>query len=78
MLAFASWAGWKWSGTYLQNRALAVEARRLGVPVFVERQPVAIFYGKTVARWRHEIVTVKDKSQVRYRDLKTGCFIKKP
>lgn len=62
----------------MQNRALAVEARRLGIPVFVERIPVARFHGRTAVTWRHEVVTVKGKSQVRYRDLKTGRFIKKP
>jgi hypothetical protein len=77
-LAFAYWAGWKWHDTYMQNRALAVEARRLGIPVFVERRPVARFHGRTAVTWRHEVVTVKGKSQVRYRDLKTGRFIKKP
>jgi len=28
--------------------------------------------------WRYETVTVRGKSQVRYRDLQTGRFIKKP
>lgn len=62
----------------MQNEALAVEARRLGIPAFVERRPVARFYGRIAVTWRHEVVTVKGKSQVRYRDLRTGRFIKKP
>jgi hypothetical protein len=77
-LAFAYWAGWKWHDTFMQNRALAVEARRLGITVFIERRPVAHFHGRTAVTWRHEVVTVKGKSQVRYRDVKTGRFIKKP
>jgi len=77
-LAFAYWAGWRWHDTYMQNRALAIEARKLNIPVFVERRPVAFSYGRTVVTWRHEVVTVKGKSQVRHRDLKTGRFIKKP
>jgi hypothetical protein len=77
-LAFASWAGWKWRDTYMQNRALAVEARKLGIPVFVQRQRVSRFYGRTAVTRRHEVVTVKGKSQARYRDLETGRFIKKP
>jgi hypothetical protein len=28
--------------------------------------------------WRHEVVSVKGRSQDRYRDLKKGRFIKKP
>ena len=58
-LAFASWAGWKWHDTYMQNRALAVEARRLGIPVFVERRHVARFQGKSAVTWRHEVVQSK-------------------
>jgi hypothetical protein len=78
-LAFASWAGWNWRDTYMQNRALAVEARRVGIPVFVERRPVARrFYGRTAVTWRREVITVKGKSQTRYRDVRTGRFIKKP
>jgi hypothetical protein len=77
-LAFASWAGWKWLDTYMQNRALAVEAWRLGIPVLVDKRPSFHMYGRKTATWRHEIVTVKGKSQTRYRDLKTGRFIKKP
>ena len=64
--------------TYLQTRALAVEAQKIGIPVFVERRPVAWSHGRTTVTWRHEVVTVKGNSQVRYRDLKTGRFIKKP
>ena len=78
MLAFASWAGWKWRGTYMQKRALAVEARKLGIPVFIQRKPFARAYGRTTATWRHEVVTVKGKPQNRYRDLRTGRFIRKP
>jgi hypothetical protein len=33
---------------------------------------------ETNQSWRHENVTVKGKSQDRYRDLSTGRFIKKP
>ena len=77
-LAFASWAGWKWHDTYMQNRALANEAHKLGIPVSIGRRPVARHHGRTAVTWRHEVVTVKGKSQIRYRDLKTGRFIKKP
>lgn len=55
-----------------------MEARRLGIPVFVERRPVAHVYGRTAVTWRHKVVTGKGKSQNRYRDLRTGRFIKKP
>jgi hypothetical protein len=77
-LAFASWAGWHWHGTYLQNKALAVEANRLGIPDFVNRRPVFSVYGRPSVSWRHEVVIVNGNSQNRYRDLKTGRFIKKP
>ncbi|GEM_PF-1916759 len=82
-LTYASWAGRKWLNTYRQNEALKVEARRLGIPISVEGRPVS---GRGVAHvpervavtWRHETVTVRGSSQDRYRDLKTGRFIKKP
>jgi len=77
-LAFASWAGWKWRGTYMQNRALAVEARKLGIPVFIERRPTANVKRRFAVKWRHEVIKVKGKLQNRYRDLRTGRFIKKP
>lgn len=65
--AFASWAGQKWHGTNTQMNALAVEARRIGIPLIIERK----------REWRHEIVLVKGVSQERFRDLKTGRFIKR-
>ena len=52
--------------------ALKVEARKHRFSVHEERRPTI----QTV--WRHETLTVKGKLQSRYRDLKTGRFIKKP
>lgn len=79
-MAFASWAGRTWKGSPKQIDALEREARRLDIPLEGYRirqvprgyRPIA---GQT---WRFETVNVKDKAQVRYRDLKTGRFIKKP
>jgi hypothetical protein len=84
-LAFGSWAGQKWHGTYAQREALAVEARKHGIPIIIERRQFS--YGGGTARvtterkaptWRHEVVTVKGHSQDRFRDLRTGRFIRKP
>jgi len=83
-LAFALWAGQKWHGTYLQREALAREARQRGIPAFVASGRVP--YGRRTshvaqreaATWRHEVVNVRGHSQDRYRDLKTGRFIRKP
>jgi hypothetical protein len=61
-LAFSHWAGWKWHDIYMQNRALAVEARRLGITAFAERRPIARFHGRTAVTWKHEVVLVKGKS----------------
>ncbi|MGD0159359.1 MAG: hypothetical protein ABSB89_03585 [Candidatus Bathyarchaeia archaeon] len=77
-LAFSSWAGRKWLDTYGQNEALRVEARKLGIPVFVERRTTAPRESRVAVTWRQEVVTVKGSSQDRYRDLKTGRFIRKP
>jgi hypothetical protein len=45
------------------------------IPAYHKRQ---VQYHFPKATWRHETITVKDKSQNRYRDLQTGRFIKKP
>jgi hypothetical protein len=68
----------------MQMMALKVEARKLGIPVSVEGRPsvaprgLAHFPERVSVTWRHEVVTVKGSSQDRYRDLKTGRFIRKP
>lgn len=77
--AFSHWAGRRWVGSYRQNLALVREGKRLGfrdakLETYFSRQP-RVFARKT---WRRETVTVRGKSQVRYRDLKTGRFITKP
>lgn len=86
--AFRWWAGEKWKGTTKQWRALNVEAERLGfeVPRFIReelresgRSGYVVSEGRYRAvTWRHEVVKVKGNPQNRYRDLKTGRFIKKP
>jgi len=70
-----------------QYEALKEEAKRRGyferwemmekqreLPWYAQRQPQV----STTRKYRRETVTVRGKSQVRYRDLKTGRFIKKP
>lgn len=77
--AFSLWAGRGWVDSHNQNFALAIEAMKRGfydamLPKYFEK-PSARQIRQT---WRHETVTVRGKPQVRYRDLKTGRFIKKP
>jgi hypothetical protein len=74
-LAFGTWAGEKWIPTSRQLEALAVEARKHGIPTFAEERRVFRF--PTIS-WRHETVVVRGKGQARYRDLRSGRFIKKP
>jgi hypothetical protein len=76
---FSHWAGKRWVDSYKQNFALGKEARKRGffdakLPRYFERPSVR----QTRQTWRHETVTVRGKSQVRYRDVRTGRFIKKP
>ena len=79
--------GDKWRPTERQLEALIDEAKRRGyferweimekqkeLPWYAQRQPQV----SATRRYRRETVTVRGKSQVRYRDLKTGRFIKKP
>ena len=76
--AFSHWAGRRWVDSYKQNEALRDEARKRGffdakIPDYFRRPPV------TAKRtYRFETVKVRGKSQVRFRELKTGRFIKKP
>ena len=64
------------------------------LPAYIWKRDYARYYAKGVGSpyrrskastvqakrkgWKRETVTVKGKSQIRYRDLKTGRFIKKP
>lgn len=83
-MAFSYWAGRNWRDTRLQNEALTIEAEKRGIPVSRETEPrhprvlIGREIGPTPATWTHKFVTVKGKRQSRYRDLKTGRFIKKP
>jgi hypothetical protein len=76
--AFSHWAGRRWVDSYLQNKALGIEAKKRGfedIPLpRYSRRPR--FHVKRT--WRRETVTVRGKPQPRYRDLSTGRFIKKP
>jgi len=76
--AFSHWAGRRWLDSYKQNLALKIEAEKRGfrdakLPEYFRRQPQV----SITRTWRREIVTVRGKPQVRYRDLRTGRFIKK-
>jgi hypothetical protein len=79
--------GDKWYPTDRQEEALIDEAKRRGyferweelkrqkeLSWYAQRQPQV----PSTRRYRRETVTVRGKSQVRYRDIKTGRFIKKP
>lgn len=88
--SFASWAGKTWKGTRKQTEALRVEARKRGIRWEIPRYIgyVPRHYGRgsaqgTVARavpssFRRESVTVRGRSQVVYRDVKSGRFVRKP
>lgn len=77
--AFSNWAGKRWRDTYKQNVALKRESHKIGlegeIPAYHRRRTQPYFLKVT---WKNETVTVKGKSQKRYRDLKTGRFIRKP
>jgi len=78
-LVTASWAGPKWVYSRRQMDALAIEARRLGIPVHGERERKT-HYSPWISQptWKYETINIRGKSQQRYRDIKTGRFIKKP
>ena len=75
----------KWYPTNRQLEALEDEARRRGYFERWGRKKDAIqWYARRKPQvsarrtWRRETVIVRGRSQVRYRDLETGRFIKKP
>lgn len=76
--AFTHWANRRWVDSYKQNLALRREAEKRGFVYtklnrYSNRPQLSLKH-----TWKRESVTVRGKSQVRYRDLKTGRFIKKP
>ena len=80
-LAFSEWGGERWINSLAQNEALAHELRKRGISEVPTRWiPVEREYNirRNLQSWRFETVKVKGKSQSRYRDLKTGRFIKNP
>lgn len=85
--AFRWWSGEKWIGTPRQWEALNKEAKNVGfeVPeIFREemRESRSSGYvsrrGQKTVSWRRDVVNVRGKSRERYRDIRTGRFIKKP
>ena len=79
-LAFGHWSGpRRWIPTYKQDYALRREARRRGIPLEGFRKARSGYFpSATRVSWKYETVKIKGKTQQRYRDLKTGRFIKKP
>jgi hypothetical protein len=85
LASFSHWAGRQWIGSHKQVEALKDEAEKLGIPVpervllrRAERQARLKLAEKEARTWRFERVKVHGKSQVIYRDIKTGRFIRKP
>jgi len=68
MVSFSYWAGRNWLGTSKQVGALRIEAGRLGIEeAYVETRP---------RTWRYDTFIKRGKLQGRFRDLKTGRFVK--
>jgi len=88
LYSFQWWAGEKWRATRRQWEAFNREAENLGfdVPSFVREEVLesrasgsyAYAHPQKVVSYRREVVSVRGKSQNRYRDLKTGRFVRKP
>jgi len=84
-VSFRWWAGQRWKGTTRQWHALNAEAENLGfeVPsIYGYRSRSSWSSGNTTfienRAWREENFVVDGKSRIRYRDVRTGRFIKKP
>ena len=83
-MAFRSWAGEKWKGSYRQWKALNEEAENLGfyVPDFykeaIHEKRYSDFYDSGIKSWKKVTISIRGTKYSRYRDSKTGRFIKKP
>jgi hypothetical protein len=82
LIAFKFWSGRNWQGSKKQMLALAVEAQKRGIPIPIEIRrrykipPMTVLV--VTQPWRREIILVKGRLQQRFRDLRSGRFIKKP
>ena len=76
--AFAHWAGRRWVDSYAQKRALNREIEKIVMDVIRPQRYPKRPQSFSRQTWRRETVTVRGKYQIRYRDLDTGRFIKKP
>jgi hypothetical protein len=63
-LAFSLWAGRKWFDTSRQLHALSIEAQKLGL------LPCPVL-------WRYVTMRVRGRVQSRYRDIRTGRFVRR-
>ena len=84
-LSFRWWAGEKWKGTGRQWEALNTEAENLGfnVPDFYKEAIREKRYSEFNERektptWRKVTISIRGVKSSRFRDLKTGRFVKKP
>jgi predicted glycosyltransferase involved in capsule biosynthesis len=83
-LSFRWWAGQRWKGSYRQWNALNAEAENLGFHVpdvyreAIREKRYTDFYGRRNSTWKRETVSIRGVTQARYRDVRTGRFIKKP
>ena len=83
-MTFRHWAGERWKGTYRQWNALNREAENVGFDVpevyeeAIREKRYTDFYGRDNSTWKRETVSIRGVTQNRYRDVRTGRFIKKP
>ena len=82
--AFRWWGGQRWKGTDKQWRALNREAENLGFNVpnvyreAIREKRYTDFYSRGSSTWKRETVSIRGVAKTRYRDIRTGRFIKKP
>jgi hypothetical protein len=83
-LSFRWWAGERWRGTHRQWEALNREAENLGFNEHygyreaIREKRYTDFYSRGSSTWKRETVSIRGVAKTRYRDIRTGRFIKKP
>jgi len=62
LFAFSWWTGKRWRATRRQMYALALEAKRPGIPVHVRRKLFNRRDRRTAVTWKLEVIIVKGKN----------------
>ena len=82
--AFRWWGGQRWKGTAKQWQALNKEAENLGFNVpnvyrdAIREKQYSELFDRRKPTWKKVTINIRGVKSSRFRDLRTGRFVKKP